>query len=209
MSTIQEGALLWTPSADFIARSRLTHYLDWLARDFVKSGWDVKRFLKQIVMSATYQQSSRVTADRLEADPENRLLSHGPRFRLDAEVIRDQALSVSGLLVDRIGGRSVKPYQPAGLWKPVGFGGSNTATFVQDKGDKLYRRSMYTFWKRTSPPPSSRAPWFACAGPRARGRAPCCSSSARHARGAETGPPLLPILQLRFHGVMKCREGQF
>jgi hypothetical protein len=128
--------------------------LDWLAIDFVESGWDVKRCLKQIVMSATYQQSSRVTPDKLAADPENRLLSRGPRFRLDAEVIRDQALALSGLLIDKIGGKSVKPYQPAGLWKPVGFGGSNTSVFVQDKGDKLFRRSMYTFWKRTVPPPS-------------------------------------------------------
>ena len=128
--------------------------LDWLAVDFVKSGWDNKRFLKQIVMSSTYQQSSRVTQEKLAADPENRLLARGPRFRLDAEVIRDQALAVSGLLIEKIGGKSVKPYQPAGLWEPVGFGGSNTSVFVQDKGDKLYRRSMYTFWKRTVPPPS-------------------------------------------------------
>lgn len=128
--------------------------LDWLAVDFVDSGWNIKRFLKQIVMSATYQQSSRVTPEKLAKDPENRLFARGPRFRLDAEVIRDQALAVSGLLIETIGGKSVKPYQPAGLWKPVGFGGSNTSVFVQDKGDKLYRRSMYTFWKRTVPPPS-------------------------------------------------------
>lgn len=128
--------------------------LDWLAIDFIKSGWNVKRFLKQAMLSATYQQSSRVTANKLNVDPENRLLARGPRFRLDAEVIRDQALAVSGLLIETIGGKSVKPYQPAGLWKPVGFGGSNTSKFVQDKGDKLFRRSMYTFWKRTVPPPS-------------------------------------------------------
>ena len=128
--------------------------LDWLAIDFVDSGWDVKRFVKQILMSATYQQSSRVTPEKLSADSDNRLLARGPRFRLDAEVIRDQALALSGLLIDMIGGKSVKPYQPAGLWKPVGFGGSNTSVFVQDKGDKLFRRSMYTFWKRTVPPPS-------------------------------------------------------
>jgi hypothetical protein len=128
--------------------------LDWLAVDFVESGWDVKRFVKQIVMSSTYQQSSRVSPEKLAADSENRLLARGPRFRLDAEVIRDQALALSGLLIDTIGGKSVKPYQPAGLWKPVGFGGSNTSVFVQDKGDKLFRRSMYTFWKRTVPPPS-------------------------------------------------------
>ena len=128
--------------------------LDWLAMDFVSSGWDVKRFLAQLVLSSTYQQSSKIDKDKLAADPENRLLARGARFRLDAEVIRDQALAVSGLMNQQIGGKSVKPYQPAGLWKPVGFGGSNTSVFKQDKGDKLYRRSMYTFWKRTSPPPS-------------------------------------------------------
>ena len=128
--------------------------IDWLAIDFIESGWNVKRFVKQILMSATYQQSSRVDRSKLAIDPENRLLARGPRFRLDAEVIRDQALAVSGLLVEQIGGRSVKPYQPAGLWKPVGFGGSNTSVFVRDNGQKLYRRSMYTFWKRTMPPPS-------------------------------------------------------
>ena len=128
--------------------------LDWLAMDFVGSGWDVKRFLSQLVLSATYQQSSRIDKNKLAADPENRLLARGPRFRLDAEVIRDQALALSGLMNKQIGGKSVKPYQPPGLWKPVGFGGSNTSVFKQDKGDKLYRRSMYTFWKRTSPPPS-------------------------------------------------------
>ena len=128
--------------------------LDWLAIDFVETGWDVKRCLRQMVMSETYRQSSKVAPEKLKRDPQNRLLSRGPRFRLDAEVIRDQALYVSGLLNGEIGGKSVKPYQPAGLWKPVGFGGSNTSVFVQDKGEKLYRRSMYTFWKRTSPPPS-------------------------------------------------------
>ena len=107
-----------------------------------------------LVMSATYRNLSRVSPEKLALDPENRLLSRGPRFRLDAEVIRDQALAVSGLLVDEIGGKSVRPYQPAGLWKPVGFGGSNTSVFKQDTGSKLYRRSMYTFWKRTSPPPT-------------------------------------------------------
>lgn len=128
--------------------------LDWLAIDFVESGWNVKRCLKQMVMTATYQQSSKVDPAKLAVDSENRFLARGPRFRLDAEVIRDQALAVSGLMIESVGGKSVKPYQPAGLWKPVGFGGSNTATFVQDKGDKLFRRSMYTFWKRTVPPPS-------------------------------------------------------
>ena len=151
------GAGLVKTSEDFGVQGEQPSHpelLDWLAVDFVESGWDVKRFLKQIVMSSTYQQSSRVAAEKLATDPQNRLLARGPRFRLDAEVIRDQALSVSGLLVNRIGGKSVKPYQPAGLWKPVGFGGSNTSVFRQDKGEALYRRSMYTFWKRTVPPPS-------------------------------------------------------
>lgn len=131
--------------------------LDWLAIQFIESGWDVKLLLKAIMMSSTYQQTSQVTPELLAIDPENRLLARGPRFRLDAEVIRDQALAVSGLLIPTIGGASVKPYQPAGLWKPVGFGGSNTSVFKQDTGSKLYRRSMYTFWKRTSPPPSMSA----------------------------------------------------
>ena len=128
--------------------------LDWLAVDFIESGWNVKRLQKILIMSATYRQSSRVFPEKLVNDPQNRLLSRGPRFRLDAEVIRDQALAVSGLLIDEIGGKSVRPYQPDGLWKPVGFGGSNTSVFKQDTGSKLYRRSMYTFLKRTSPPPS-------------------------------------------------------
>jgi hypothetical protein len=128
--------------------------LDWLAVEFIDSGWDVKRLNKMIVMSATYQQSARVTPDRLQKDPHNRLLSRGPRFRLDAEMIRDNALAVSGLLVRKIGGESVKPYQPRGLWEAVGYTDSNTAKFKQDHGDKLFRRSMYTFWKRTAPPPT-------------------------------------------------------
>jgi hypothetical protein len=128
--------------------------LDWLAIDFIESGWDVKRMQKMLVMSATYRQSSRVDPEKLDVDPGNRFLARGPRHRLDAEVIRDQALAISGLLVETIGGQSVKPYQPAGLWKPVGFGGSNTSVFKQDVGEKLYRRSMYTFWKRTVPPPT-------------------------------------------------------
>jgi len=125
--------------------------LDWLAVDFVESGWDIKRMLKQMVMSATYRQSSRVTRELLEADPENRLLARGPRFRLQGEFVRDNALAASGLLVAKIGGPSVKPYQPDGLWIEVSIGG---AKFAQDKGDKLFRRSMYTYWKRSSPAPS-------------------------------------------------------
>lgn len=128
--------------------------LDWLAIEFIENGWDVQALQKTLLLSATYQQSSRVTKSGLEKDPENRLVARGPRHRLDAEIIRDQALAVSGLMVGTIGGKSVKPYQPAGLWKPVGFGGSNTSVFKQDSGDNLYRRSMYTFWKRTVPPPT-------------------------------------------------------
>jgi hypothetical protein len=123
--------------------------LDWLATEFIGSGWDMKRLQKTIVMSATYQQSSRVTPELLEQDPDNRLLARGPRIRLAAEMVRDQALAISGLLVEDIGGPSVKPYQPAGLWAEL-TGGSD---YKADTGDALYRRSLYTFWKRTSPPP--------------------------------------------------------
>jgi len=128
--------------------------LDWLAVDFRESGWDVKRFMKRIVMSSTYQQSSVVTPEMLKRDPKNRLLARGPRFRLDAEMLRDQALAVSGLLVDKLGGPGVRPPQPKGIWKAVAFSSSNTASFVADKGsEKVHRRSLYTFWKRTAPPP--------------------------------------------------------
>jgi hypothetical protein len=128
--------------------------LDWLATEFIRSGWDVKSMQKLIVMSGAYRQSSRVTAELYRRDPENRLLARGPRFRLDAEMIRDNALVIGGLLNRQIGGKSVRPYQPGGLWKAVGYTGSNTVNFKQDHGNALYRRSMYTFWKRTSPPPS-------------------------------------------------------
>jgi hypothetical protein len=154
------GIGLVKTSEDFgIQGERPSHpeLLDWLAVDFRQNGWDIKRIHKLLVTSATYRQASRVTPEKLAVDPQNRLYARGPRFRLDAEVIRDQALSISGLLVGTIGGPSVKPYQPAGLWKPVGFGGSNTSVFKQDSGENLYRRSMYTFWKRTSPPPSMSA----------------------------------------------------
>lgn len=130
--------------------------LDWLAVEFTESGWDIKHMMKLIATSATYRQSADVTPDRHRRDPENRLLSRGPRFRMDAEMIRDTALAVSGLLVEQVGGPSVKPYQPLGLWKTVGYTSSNTANFVKDSGGKLYRRSLYTFWKRTSPPPTMR-----------------------------------------------------
>jgi len=125
--------------------------LDWLARNFIDSGWDVKALAKLIVLSSTYRQSSSPRDLKLFADdPENRLLARGPRHRLSAEQIRDNALAVSGLLVHRIGGPSVRPYQPAGLWEESGTGKS----YSQDHGEGLYRRSLYTFWRRTSPPPS-------------------------------------------------------
>ncbi|MGE0376276.1 MAG: PSD1 and planctomycete cytochrome C domain-containing protein [Planctomycetaceae bacterium] len=127
--------------------------LDWLATQFVRTGWDVKQLQKTIVMSATYRQTSQAAEVNWKQDPQNRWLARGPRFRMDAEMIRDQALLVSGLLVEKLGGPSVKPYQPAGLWEAVGYTDSNTRNFTQDDGEKLYRRSMYTFWKRTSPPP--------------------------------------------------------
>jgi Protein of unknown function (DUF1553)/Protein of unknown function (DUF1549)/Concanavalin A-like lectin/glucanases superfamily len=123
--------------------------LDWLATEFMESGWDVKAIQKTIVMSATYRQASRVTPELLQKDPDNRLLARGPRFRLGPEVIRDQALAVSGLLVEKVGGPSVKPYQPAGLWQELG-GGSG---YKQDTGEGLYRRTLYTYWKRTVAPP--------------------------------------------------------
>jgi hypothetical protein len=131
--------------------------LDWLATEFVDGGWDVKHLMRLIVTSSTYRQSSDVTPDLLKRDPENVLLARGPRFRLDAEVVRDSALFVSGLLVEKVGGRSVKTYQPPGIWEAVGFLGSNTRQFSRDKGEALYRRSLYTFWKRTAPPPSLMA----------------------------------------------------
>jgi hypothetical protein len=128
--------------------------LDWLAVQFWEDGWDVKRFMKRLVMSATYRQSSRITPEALAQDPANRLLARGPRFRLDAEMLRDQALFAGGLLVETVGGPSVKPPQPSGLWEAVAYTDSNTAHFAADTGvEKIHRRSFYTFWKRTAPPP--------------------------------------------------------
>ncbi len=128
--------------------------LDWLAVDFQDHGWDVKRFIRMIVTSSVYRQSSRVRPELYERDPENRLLARGPRYRLDAEMLRDQALAVSGLLCLKMGGPSVKPPQPDGLWFAVGYSGSNTVRFKKDSGhDKVHRRTVYTFIKRTAPPP--------------------------------------------------------
>ena len=129
--------------------------LDWLADEFVRSGWNRKAMHKLIVMSATYQQVSRVSPGLLEVDPANRLFARGPRFRLPAEMIRDHALAASGLLVGRLGGESVRPYQPPGLWDDVVY--ENVPRFVQDHGGKLYRRSLYTYWKRSVPPPNMQA----------------------------------------------------
>lgn len=126
--------------------------LDWLAVEFVESGWDIKHMYKLMVTSAAYRQASTVTTEKLEKDRDNRLLSRGPRFRMDAEMIRDYALAVSGLLVPKIGGPSVKPYQPEGVWEAVAMPESNTRFYEMNHGRALYRRSMYTFWKRAAPP---------------------------------------------------------
>jgi hypothetical protein len=128
--------------------------LDWLAVEFRESGWDIKGFFKLLATSATYRQSAATTPEKLEKDPQNRFLSRGPRFRMDAEMIRDYALAASGLLVEKVGGPSVKPYQPEGVWEAVAIIGSNTRDYQRDSGPNLYRRSLYTFWKRSAPPAS-------------------------------------------------------
>jgi hypothetical protein len=129
--------------------------LDWLATEFIRTHWDIKAMQRLIVTSATYRQSSRTTPELLEKDPENRLLAHGPRFRMSAEMVRDNALAASGLLNPEIGGASVFPYQPKGLWEEMAFGeGFSAQSYTPSHGKDLYRRSMYTFWKRTVPPPS-------------------------------------------------------
>jgi hypothetical protein len=126
--------------------------LDWLAVEFRESGWDVKHLFKLMVTSSAYRQSVVATPEKLEKDPQNRFLSRGPRFRMDGEMIRDYALAASGLLVDKVGGPSVRPYQPAGVWEAVAMPESNTRYYTQDSGESLYRRSLYTFWKRAAPP---------------------------------------------------------
>jgi hypothetical protein len=128
--------------------------LDWLAVDFREHGWDMRRLLLQLVTSATYRQSSRARPELGERDPDNRWLASFPKRRLGAEAIRDQALYVAGLLVERLGGPSVKPYQPEGLWQEVAMLQSNTREYVRGNGDDLWRRSLYTYWKRACPPPS-------------------------------------------------------
>ena len=151
------GQGLVRTSGDFGVSGELPSHpelLDWLAVEFRESGWDVKQFFKLIVMSAAYRQSAATTPEKLERDPDNRLLSRGPRFRMDAEMVRDYALAASGLLSAKIGGPSVRPYQPPGVWEAVAMIGSNTRDYQQDGGESLYRRSMYTFWKRSAPPAS-------------------------------------------------------
>jgi hypothetical protein len=130
------------------ARPSHPELLDWLAVEFRESGWDMKHMYKLMVMSAAYRQSAKSTPAQLARDPKNIYLSHGPRFRMDAEMVRDIALQSGNLLVDKIGGPSVKPYQPANVWEQIGIGGSDTLHYVQDHGDALYRRSMYSYWKR-------------------------------------------------------------
>jgi hypothetical protein len=164
------GTGLVTTAEDFGSQGEQpTHpeLLEWLACEFQRSTqptvaetslerWNVKAFIRLLVTSATYRQQSRVTPEGLKHDPQNRWLSRGPRFRLHAELIRDQALTVSGLLQHRIGGASVSPYQPGDLWTELSSRGDSSnwtaQSFVQSHGDDLYRRSMYTFWKRTCPP---------------------------------------------------------
>ena len=147
------GAGLVESTEDFgLMGDRPSHpeLLEWLAVDFRESGWNLKQFYKQLVMSATYRQSARTTPALAEKDPRNRFLARGPRFRMDAEMVRDTALAASGLLAAKIGGPSVKPYQPAGVWESgaVVENNSTTGKYVMDHGDSLYRRSLYSFWKR-------------------------------------------------------------
>jgi len=149
------GKGIVTTVSDFGTQGDLPSHqglIDWMAVDFQEHGWNTKRTIKQIVMSATYRQSSRFGQESYANDPQNKLLSRGPRFRLQGEFVRDNALLVSGLLVDKVGGPGVKPYQPAGLWNEVSLSGN--VRFKQDTGENLYRKSMYTYWKRSAPAPS-------------------------------------------------------
>ena len=155
--TIFGRGLCDTPS-DFGSQGKWpTHpgLINWLAADFLESDWDVKKMIRQLVTSATYRQSSVTTEEHLAKDPENLYFARAPRFRMMGEFVRDQALHVSGLLNKKFGGPGVKPYQPAGLWNEVSL--RPNRVFVQDKGDKIYRRSMYTYWKRSAPQPAMAA----------------------------------------------------
>jgi hypothetical protein len=151
------GTGLVATAGDFGITGQLPSHpglLDWLAVEFRESGWDIKALYRRMVTSAAYRQSGLVSPEALEQDPQNRLLSRGPRFRMDGEMIRDYALAASGLLVEELGGPSVKPYQPGGVWEAVAMPESNTRNYQQDRGASLYRRSLYTFWKRAAPPAS-------------------------------------------------------
>lgn len=151
------GQGLVSTAGDFGVTGQLPSHpelLDYLAVTFREEGWDIKKFFRQLVTSATYRQAAAVTAEKLAADPANVWLSRGPRFRMDAEMIRDYALAASGLLNPEIGGPSVRPYQPPGVWEAVAMPESNTKSYREDEGPNLYRRSMYTFWKRAAPPAS-------------------------------------------------------
>ena len=136
------------------ARPSHPRLLDWLAVDFRDSGWDYRRLMRQLVTSAAYRQSAAVSPELRERDPENRLLARGPRYRLDAEQLRDQVLAASGLLVAKLGGRPARPYQPEGIWEEVAMKESTTRFYRTDFGENLYRRSLYTIWKRTAAPPA-------------------------------------------------------
>ena len=154
------GTGLVETTEDFgIVGQRPSHpeLLDWLAVEFRESGWNVKHMYKLMVMSAAYRQSAKATPEQLAKDPKNLLLAHGPRFRMDAEMLRDVALQSGGLLVNKIGGPSVKPYQPANVWEQVGIGGSDTLVYEQQHAEALYRRSMYTYWKRMAMMPDMDA----------------------------------------------------
>jgi len=151
------GVGLVSTTGDFGAQGEAPSHpelLDWLAVEFRESGWNVKKLFRLILMSAAYRQSARASGDSLTKDRENRLVSRGPSFRLDGEVIRDLALSASGLLVSKMGGPPVKPYQPGGVWEATSMPASNTKNYQQDQGNDLYRRSLYTLWKRSAPPAS-------------------------------------------------------
>jgi hypothetical protein len=154
------GTGLVETTEDFgIVGGRPSHpqLLDWMAVEFRESGWNIKHMYKLMVMSAAYRQSAKSTPEQIAHDPRNLLLSHGPRFRMDSEMLRDIALQSGGLLINKVGGPSVKPYQPQNVWEQVSYPTSDTLNYEQGHGDALYRRSMYTFWKRMATMPDMDA----------------------------------------------------